>query len=271
MIRPMAVGELEPREPEQGPRQSRGVLHKIHRAFNRTFLAHMPLDDFSDYNEYWEKRPAQPLLLRYRQVTDELPNEGRVLDIGCGDGTFLGYLKEHRPGLELMGIDLSEVAIRRLNERGISGQTCDIVSDGVPAELQADYVVMMEVIEHITDPEAVMQAIKRLGARKVYVSIPNLGHIEHRLRLMFGGKMPVTAILYHIKEHIRFWTVADFKHWADHMGYRVTAYRGQTGTLNLWRWWPSLFAMQITYTLEQKTRPQGQHVNPSAGHSTTDT
>ncbi|NQU39060.1 MAG: methyltransferase domain-containing protein [Lentisphaerae bacterium] len=229
-----------------------GLLAKLRRSFDRVFLAPMPLEAFDDYNDYWNKRPDPPLLHRYKQVAAALPEHGRVLDIGCGDGTFLAYLHSVKPQLDLYGLDISEVAIARLEARGMHGDVCDLTAEAPPPDLQADHVVMMEVLEHVVEAETLIRAVGRIGAERLYVTLPNMGHIEHRLRLALGGKTPVTAIVYHIKEHVRFWTVSDFKYWADQMGYRVVRCRGQNGTLFLWRLWPSLFAMQMTYILEKK-------------------
>jgi cyclopropane fatty-acyl-phospholipid synthase-like methyltransferase len=63
---------------------------------------------------------SAPLELRWRlhqlvraasapleRVTDYLPERGAVLDLGCGHGVFLVLCKTRRPGLELVGIDVS--------------------------------------------------------------------------------------------------------------------------------------------------------------------
>jgi methionine biosynthesis protein MetW len=234
------------------PAQRASIVTRFGRAFHRVFLAPMPLEDFKDYNDYWDRRPDPPILNRYRQVAEALPDKGSVVDIGCGDGTFLAYLQDKRPNLKARGIDISEVAIAKVMARGLRGDVCDLTHEGLQADLKADNVVMMEVLEHVADAETLMHAAAAIDAKHYYVTLPNLGHIEHRLRLGFAGKMPVTAILYHIKEHLRFWTVSDFTHWADRMGFRVVRVMGQNGTLFFWRFWPSLFAMQVTYILEKK-------------------
>ncbi len=50
----------------------------------------------------------------------------KVLDIGCGDGTFLSYLCEQIPGLQGVGVDLSPDAVTAGNEqltaKGLSGR-----------------------------------------------------------------------------------------------------------------------------------------------------
>jgi methionine biosynthesis protein MetW len=228
------------------------IVKKFYSFFRQILFMQMPLDEFDDYDHYWKKRGELPILFRYKYIASQLPENGIVLDIGCGDGTFLKYLKSQKPELELIGIDISDIAIARLNELGITGIVCDLTKDDLPSGINADYVVIMEVIEHLYNPESLMKKIKNIGAKRYYITIPNLGFIIHRLRLAIGGKMPITTIIFHIREHIRFWTVADFKYWSNCMGYKVVDYCGQNGLSFLWRIWPGLFSSQMIYILERK-------------------
>ena len=212
----------------------------------------MPLKEFKNYNEYWESRSSLPLLYRFKYVANDLPNIGRVLDVGCGDGTFLKYLKTKKPDLTIMGLDISPVSIKRLKEAEILGFVHDVSANELPRSIKADYVVIMEVLEHFENPEFVLKSLLSTGATRYYVTIPNLGYIEHRLRLAIAGKMPITSIILHIREHLRFWTVSDFRHWADQMGFNVLAVKGQRGVPGFWRVFPSVFASQVIYTLEIK-------------------
>jgi hypothetical protein len=60
----------------------------------------------------------------------------------------------------------------------------------------------------------------------------------------------------HVKEHIRHWTVTDFKVWAERYGLEVVRVQGQYGSRKLpWRRFPGLFSRQLIYTL----RVAGQH------------
>ena len=117
---------------------------------------------------------------------------------------------------------------------------------------EVEVIVMMEVIEHLAEPERLMAECLKTRAHTFYITIPNLGFIVSRLRLALGGKMPVTAIVYHMKEHLRFWTVRDFHFWADHCGFTVVNYTGQNGFYGLWKIWPALFARQLIYVLKRK-------------------
>lgn len=214
----------------------------------------MPLAEFSDYDDYWEKRGKQEPKYRFVWVASELPDHGTVLDVGCGDGAFLEYVREKKPELRLLGIDGSTSAIKKLQAKGLEGTLVgDLNVPSLASFRDVDVIVSMELIEHLPEPELLMKEFLTTSASVVYITIPNLGFIINRLRLALGGKMPVTAIVYHIKEHLRFWTVRDFHQWADHCGFMVEGYTGQNGFFGLWRIWPSLFARQMIYVLKRKS------------------
>jgi methionine biosynthesis protein MetW len=222
----------------------------------------MPLNDFKDYDDYWTQRaktsPQQVVLHRFVSIADRIPDGSSVIDIGCGDGAFLAYLKEHRPKSIVFGMDISANAVSFLKKREINGAA--ITAGKSLREIAGrdfDYVVMMEVIEHVHDAEGLFLQALRFNPKTLFITIPNTGYIMHRLRLMFGGRFPITYIIYHMKEHIRFWTVKDFIQWAESMGCKVVCYRGQEKTINplrlyLIRHFPSLFAAQMIYEVEPK-------------------
>lgn len=228
------------------------MIRKLRQIFGEIFLDPMPLGEFADYDEYWEKRGRQEPKYRFVWVAARLPGQGTVLDVGCGDGAFLEYIREHKPRLRLIGIDGSAAAIDKLCAKELEGEVVpDLNTPDLTAFHDVDVVVAMELIEHLPEPERLMKEFLKTGATTFYITIPNLGFIVNRLRLALGGRMPVTAIVYHIKEHLRFWTVRDFHHWARHCGFEVVAYAGQNGFAGMWRIWPSLFARQMIYVLRR--------------------
>lgn len=213
----------------------------------------MPLREFADYDDYWDKRGRQEPKHRFVWVTAHLPEEGSVLDVGCGDGAFLEYVRTLKPDLRLIGLDGSAAAIGKLRAKGLEGEVAgDLNTPDLAAFHDVDVIVAMELIEHLPEPERLMAEFLKTRATVFYITIPNLGFIVNRLRLAIGGRMPVTAIVYHIKEHLRHWTVRDFRHWARHCGFEVVAHAGQNGFAGLWRIWPSLFARQMIYVLSRK-------------------
>jgi methionine biosynthesis protein MetW len=214
------------------------------------FTKKMPLEEIADYDEYWTKRDDLKIIVRFKYIANDLPNKGTLLDIGCGDGTFLNYLKKVKPEIKTVGIDVSTQAIQKVKDKGLEGYVLNIAKEQLPTNMKFDYICIMEVLEHIHDAEEVTRAVKKLNAKRYYITIPNLGDLSNRLRLAIGGKMPLTMIIFHIREHIRFWTHSDFKHWAKTMGLDIIKYHGQGGFPFLWKIWPTLFARQMIYVLE---------------------
>ncbi len=70
------------------------MLRKLRQIFGEIFLDPMPLKEFADYDDYWEQRGRQEPKYRFVWVADRLPDQGMVLDAGCGDGAFLEYVRE---------------------------------------------------------------------------------------------------------------------------------------------------------------------------------
>jgi len=56
--------------------------------------------------------------LKFRSVSAHLPGSGRLLDIGCGPGTFLGNYTGNRDAL---GVDLSKAQVEYANQRYATG------------------------------------------------------------------------------------------------------------------------------------------------------
>lgn len=99
--------------------------------------------------------------------------EGRALDIGCGNGAYLSYLKPH--GWQVCGVDVSsraaEVAKSVFDIDVFVGELND-----VPFSSQSfDFVHMSHVIEHMTEPIETLKRIAELlkPGRLVYIETPN--------------------------------------------------------------------------------------------------
>lgn len=98
---------------------------------------------------------------RVGPIAYEIPLGSRVLDIGCNDGEFVKLLREKRD-CDAHGIDPSEVAIAKANEKG--QDTC-IIGDAehIPfSDGSFDFVTCMEVLVHLYDPTAVLKEIRRV-------------------------------------------------------------------------------------------------------------
>lgn len=220
----------------------------------RRYVTPLPMQDFPDYDGYWARRDDETVIPRWQVAAACIPDGASVLDVGCGTGGFLSHLREVRPHCRAQGVDISPRAVAVAVERGHDAFVADLVVDDIPGRY--DVITCFETIEHIAEAEVVLQKIRDACDGTILMSLPNFGFIDHRIRLALFGRFPDTNIKFHVKEHIRHWTVTDFKVWAERYGLEVVRVQGQYGSRKLpWRRFPGLFSRQLIYTL----RVAGQH------------
>ncbi len=122
---------------------------------------------------------------------------GKLLDVGCGNGDFLGWIKNH--GWEVYGLDPSPVAVEAARKRGLEifrGQLFD--APYLPASF--DVITMWDVLEHVHDPLANLKRVAKLlkpGGRFT-VTLPNPDGLDFRLfgRLWTGLDVPRHLYVY---------------------------------------------------------------------------
>ncbi len=212
-----------------------------------------------DYDDYWDAKAPETMgrLSPFRRARAEamariIPQGARVLDLGVGDGAVLKYLVEAR-GVDAYGLDISPKAVEFCRSLGIKADLADI-NQPIGAGIDGTYhvIIMSEIIEHVPDPERLLDSLRDRAATLI-VSIPNTGYHQHRLRLLLG-KFPLQWVVTP-GEHLRFWTVVDFRWWARQMDFRLTHTIAYRGTPGLRRVWPNLFAQAMVYAL-QDDRPR---------------
>ncbi|MDX6438025.1 MAG: hypothetical protein QOF45_608 [Gaiellaceae bacterium] len=209
-----------------------------------------PLDDFASYDEYWEWRGRLTVIHRRWEIArDLIPDGSTVLDVGCGSGQFLAVLKERRPNCIVQGVDASPRAVEMAQSEGMDASVLDLETTDIPGSF--DYVTCLEVIEHIAHAEAALHRLMNATGKQAIVSVPNVGFIGCRVRLAVFGRFPTTCCVFHVREHLRFWTVRDFREWVEHCGYRLVGQHPQHGVWMLCRRFPALFASGMVYVVER--------------------
>lgn len=131
---------------------------------------------------------AKRLRFVRRAISEGFPGRAadslRVLDVGCGNGTQLA-LSLVQDGFRLTGVDTDERSIehaRRLSLEAANAEfICGKVEELSPAEL-FDVVILSEVLEHMTEPAALLEAsVARMAANALLiVTVPN-GYGEFEL------------------------------------------------------------------------------------------
>jgi methionine biosynthesis protein MetW len=184
-------------------------------------------------------------------VADAVPAGARVLDIGCGDGALLAYLRDSK-GVDARGIDVSAANVASAVARGLSVVQGDADADlGDYPDAAFDMVILSDALQAMRSPATVLGELVRIGRRAV-VSFPNFGHWRVRASLALGGRMPVTKSLpvsWHETPNIHFCTVDDFRALASELGLRVESAAFLSGGTRRGEGLANLLAEQAVFVL----------------------
>jgi SAM-dependent methyltransferase len=118
-----------------------------------------------------------------------ITTDSRVLDVGCGSGAWLRRL--HEAGFShLTGIDLQPGPDAAKYGRVVIGDIADTDGD-VTIGGHFDLVTVIEVIEHVRDPELLISfAAQRMKSEGwMIVTTPNIYSLRARLRFLINGKL----------------------------------------------------------------------------------
>ncbi len=164
--------------------------------------------DAPSYHDYLPQQTRElPALTRKRY--DELlrrleryRSTGRLYDVGCGGGFLVEVAAEH--GWRAEGLEVSAAAVAFGRERGLTLH-CGTLDEVRPEEGVHDVVTMMEVIEHVREPVALLQQVAALlrpgGA--LYLTTPNWGSLTRRCVGRSWAPIGRDHILYLTPRHVR--------------------------------------------------------------------
>lgn len=146
----------------------------------------------------------------------------RVLDLGCGDGALLGYLRETRQ-VRGVGVEINDDRVIACVQRGVDviQQNLD---DGLAmfGDQQFDTVVLSQTLQAVHQTEHVLREMVRVGRTGV-VSFPNFGYWPHGWSIL-KGRMPVTGQMpyaWYNTPNIHLCTLKDFEDLCGDLGLRI--------------------------------------------------
>lgn len=167
---------------------ARWVRHFLARKIRKISLPMARLLQYgrTDLNikSYWDKLWSMGVIQetedqRYGELTEKItefiPPGSKVLDVGCGSGRLIKFLREKKH-CECTGLDISEVAISLTRDAGFQGYNSKLPD--LPPEIksmQFDVITAVEIFEHLTRIDETLNAIKGIikPGGLLIASVPN--------------------------------------------------------------------------------------------------
>jgi SAM-dependent methyltransferase len=106
---------------------------------------------------------------------------GRLLDFGCGWGNFLSAARE--TGWDAVGIEVDPAKIDFARKHGLNAVQGDLLAGTFPAG-SFDAIIAQQVFEHLYQPAAYLEEIRRLlrPGGIVFIGVPNYGGLSAKLK-----------------------------------------------------------------------------------------
>ena len=106
--------------------------------------------------------------------------KGRLLEIGCGSGDLIAFMKQK--GWGVTGVDTDPVAVRKAGSRGLTVYCGTLESAGFPSN-DMDVIAMNHVIEHVPHPAEMLRECHRIlkAGGRLMVTTPNHESWGHSL------------------------------------------------------------------------------------------
>ena len=188
----------------------------------------------------------------FQAIASWIRPDSSVLDLGCGDGLLLKYLKQTR-NARGYGIDIADANVLACVKNGVNVIQSDLERGLAGFDAGSfDCVILSQTLQAVRHTEEIVLEMLRVG-REAIVSFPNFGRWDLRLQLALG-KMPMSAELpyqWYNTPNVHLFTIADFEsfclgHGISVLG-RVTLHRGRAV-----RTFANFFGSLAVYRVEKR-------------------
>ncbi len=146
----------------------------------------------------------------------------KILDLGCGDGSLLRYLRDTRDVFGY-GVEIKDKNILGCVRNRVNAIQSDLESGLSSFESGSfDYVILSQTLQAVRHTEDIIQEMLRVGKEGI-VSFPNFGYWKNRLQVI-SGHMPVSETLpYHWFDtpNIHLCTLSDFEGLCHQLGAHI--------------------------------------------------
>ena len=125
-------------------------------------------DKFWKYGDVGVTPTRRNLFKRFKEI--ELPENAKILDVGCGSGTLAHFWKEQ--GYDVTGLDISDKSLEITRSKGVYCVKGDVTKRLPFDDNTFDLVYSDGLLEHFVDPKPVLEEIFRVSRRYVLTMVP---------------------------------------------------------------------------------------------------
>ena len=220
-----------------------------------------PLPDAANQDAEMAFLPGMRYSIVHESLTAEPTSTMKtIVELGCGDGAKLLYVKDHFGFAKAFVIDLCFAG------SGMDSEDVHFLSANLnypwPLEDQStDVLIAMMLLEHLFDPFFSFREIQRVlrPNGRAFVNLPLITSVKNRIRLLLG-KIPITSVPYARWQeeehwdgfHLHYFTVSSIHDLARHAGLNICKMRTVGKHSAVKNLWPSLLCDEISFELRHQ-------------------
>ena len=174
-----------------------------------------------------------------------------MLDIGCGEGSFLQKMKTY--GMNVYGLDFSETAVSKARAKGLNVVHGDLQSQKFP-DNHFDLITLHHVLEHLPNPMKTFQEIRRILKTEgtLIIDVPNIHSLGFKIFKQYWMPLETPRHLFHF-------SYRTLMQYANQTGFKIVRKSFQS--------FPSFFLESLfSFLNRNENKPMAEIFSPNSFH-----
>jgi len=168
------------------------TVEELRKFYSELYYQQPQSKSYKESYPDWEmrhKRHSAAILMKAFEFAAGRPIKGadRYLDIGCGEGFALEAAQDL--GMNISGFDFSEFGLRKFHPEFLpffeEGDATEILPLLASRGQSFEFCSMLNVLEHVIDPDALLETVKTVMAKEglLAITVPNdFSNLQKKLR-----------------------------------------------------------------------------------------